>query len=44
VKALQAYVKEVQEGEFPAAEHCYKMIEGEAEKLMELVKQEKVPL
>ena len=44
VKALQAYVKEVQEGEFPAAEHCYKMIEGEADKLMELVKQEKVPL
>ncbi|MEE9400109.1 MAG: 3-methyl-2-oxobutanoate hydroxymethyltransferase [Dehalococcoidales bacterium] len=40
VKALQAYVGEVREGKFPTEEHCYKIIEGEAEKLMELVKQE----
>jgi len=40
VKALQAYVREVREGKFPTEEHCYKIIEGEAEKLMKLVKQE----
>ncbi len=40
VKALQAYVGEVRDGKFPTEEHCYKIIEGEAEKLMELVKQE----
>jgi len=39
VKAMQNYIREVQEGKFPAAEHCYKMIEGEAEKLAKLVKQ-----
>jgi len=37
VKAIQDYVSEVREGKFPTEEHCYKMIEGEAEKLMELV-------
>jgi len=40
VKALQDYVREVREGKFPEQVHCYKMIEGEAEKLMRLVKQE----
>jgi len=39
VKAIQDYVKEVREGEFPKEVHYYKMIEGEAEKLEELVKQ-----
>jgi len=37
VKAIEDYVSEVREGKFPTEEHCYKMIEGEAEKLMELV-------
>ncbi len=38
VKAMQDYVSEVKEGKFPAEEHCYKMIAGEADKLAELVK------
>ena len=38
VKAIQEYVREVREGKFPTEEHWYKMIEGEAEKLMKLVK------
>jgi len=38
VKAMQDYVKEVREGNFPTDAHCYKIIEGEAEKLMELAK------
>ncbi|GAH46332.1 unnamed protein product, partial [marine sediment metagenome] len=39
VKAMLDYVKEVREGKFPEEVHCYKMIEGEAEKLMKLLKQ-----
>jgi 3-methyl-2-oxobutanoate hydroxymethyltransferase len=39
VKAMQDYIREIQEGKFPAEEHCYKMIEGEAEKLAKLVKE-----
>ena len=39
VKAMQDYIREVQEVKFPAEEHCYQMIEGEAAKFMELVKQ-----
>ena len=38
VKAMQDYIREVQEVKFPAEEHCYRMIEGEAAKFMELVK------
>jgi 3-methyl-2-oxobutanoate hydroxymethyltransferase len=38
VKAMQDYIREVQEVKFPAPEHCYQMIEGEATKFMELVK------
>jgi len=37
VEAIQNYVSEVREGKFPAEEHCYKMIEGEAEKLRGLI-------
>jgi len=39
VKAFQDYIKEVKEEKFPEDVHCYKMIEGEAGKLVELVKQ-----
>lgn len=39
VKAMQDYIREVQEVKFPAEEHCYQMIEGEAAKFMELAKQ-----
>ena len=38
VRAIQDYVSEVREGKFPTEQHWYKMIEGEAEKLTELVK------
>jgi len=38
VEALKNYVGEVREGKFPAKEHCYKMVEGEAEKMMKLLK------
>lgn len=39
VKALKDYLTEVKEGSFPSEEHCYRMIEGEAEKLTQLLKQ-----
>lgn len=38
VKAMQDYITEVREGKFPTEEHCYRMIEGESEKLAELVR------
>ena len=37
LKALQNYVKDVQEKKFPSEEHCYRMIEGENEKLAKLI-------
>lgn len=40
VKAIQDYIRDVREGKFPADEHCYKMVAGEAEKMKELLKQE----
>ena len=39
--ALKEWNEEVREGKFPAAEHCYKMKAGEAEKLEEMLK--KIP-
>jgi 3-methyl-2-oxobutanoate hydroxymethyltransferase len=39
VRAIANYVKDVRERKFPEEVHCHKMIEGEAEKLDELVKQ-----
>jgi len=41
VKAIQDYVAEVREGKFPEQVHCYKMIEGEVEKLRKLVSSRK---
>ena len=38
VKAFQDYISDIREGKFPEDAHCYKMIQGEAEKLAELVK------
>ncbi|OPX41027.1 MAG: 3-methyl-2-oxobutanoate hydroxymethyltransferase [Deltaproteobacteria bacterium] len=37
--ALKAYVSDVRNGSFPTDEHCYHMMKGEEEKLMELVKE-----
>ena len=39
-KALQDYIRDVKEVKFPAEEHCYKMVEGEAEKLAGLLEME----
>lgn len=44
LQAFKDYVKEVKAGEFPKEEHCYKMIEGELEKLTNrLSKKSKTP-
>lgn len=32
-KSFRCYIQEVLEGQFPADEHCYQMLKGEAEKL-----------
>jgi len=37
IKAMQDYAAEVRAGEFPGAEHCYNMIEGEEEKFLKLI-------
>jgi 3-methyl-2-oxobutanoate hydroxymethyltransferase len=36
--SFQKYVQEVREGKFPTPEYCYKMKEGEAQKLEEMLK------
>lgn len=37
-QAFGEYVREVREGKFPSHEHCYKMKNGEREKLEEMLK------
>jgi len=37
-RAFGEYISDIKNGKFPAAEHCYKMKPGEAEKLNELLK------
>ncbi|MEA3253393.1 MAG: 3-methyl-2-oxobutanoate hydroxymethyltransferase [Chloroflexota bacterium] len=39
VKAFGEYIADVKSGAFPAPEHCYKMKQGEAEKLAEMPKE-----
>ena len=39
VETIKDYMLEVRENKFPTEEHCSKMDEGEAEKLLQLVKQ-----
>ena len=39
VKALTEYVNDVRTGKFPEDIHCYKMIEGEAEKLEKMARE-----
>jgi len=36
--AMKEYAAEVRDGAFPADEHCYKMIAGEEEKFLKLIK------
>jgi 3-methyl-2-oxobutanoate hydroxymethyltransferase len=38
VKAFREYIEDVRTGRFPEEKHCYRMIEGEYEKLEELLK------
>jgi 3-methyl-2-oxobutanoate hydroxymethyltransferase len=37
INAMKEYISDVKQAKFPEEKHCYKMIEGEAEKLTELV-------
>ncbi len=37
VKAAKQFVEEVKSGAYPAPEHCYKMVDGEYEKLQKLL-------
>lgn len=39
LEAFNEYVREVKEGKFPSEEHCYKMKEGEYEKLKKILEQ-----
>jgi 3-methyl-2-oxobutanoate hydroxymethyltransferase len=39
VQALQNYAADVRNGKFPTDEHCYKMVEGESEKLTDIAKE-----
>ena len=41
IKAMTDYVKDVRELKFPEDEHTYKMLEGEKEKLDQLVRKKK---
>lgn len=38
-EAMRNYVQDVKAAKFPTDEHCYHMLEGEAEKLADLIKQ-----
>ena len=40
VAGAKQFVKEVKDGTYPGPEHCYKMADGEFEKLDELIKKE----
>jgi len=39
VKALEAFKEDVNKGQFPGPEHCYKMPEAEIQKLQQMLKQ-----
>ena len=39
VKALEAFKEDVNKGQFPGPEHCYKMQEAEVQKLQQVLKQ-----
>ena len=38
-RAFSEYISDIKNGKFPAAEHCYKMKPGEAERLTEMLKE-----
>ena len=37
IRAFREYIREVKEGKFPTEEHCYRMVEGEEEKFLDLM-------
>jgi len=39
IRAMSEYCKEVRTGVFPTDEHCYKMLAGEEEKFLQLIKE-----
>ncbi|MCB2191297.1 MAG: 3-methyl-2-oxobutanoate hydroxymethyltransferase [Deltaproteobacteria bacterium] len=41
INAMKAYHQEVKEGNFPTKDYCYPMIEGEANKFLEIMEQKK---
>jgi 3-methyl-2-oxobutanoate hydroxymethyltransferase len=41
IKALEAYVKDVRDSRFPEDKHAYRMVEGELEKLMAVLGEQK---
>lgn len=41
IEAMEDYAKEVKESKFPEEKHCYKMIEDEFEKMLEILESEK---
>ena len=41
IKAMENYVREVKKEGFPEEEHCYKMMEGEFEKMSEMLESER---
>jgi 3-methyl-2-oxobutanoate hydroxymethyltransferase len=38
IKAMKEYSREVKEGQFPGEEHCYRMIQGEEEKFLKIMR------
>lgn len=40
LEAVGQFVQECHDGTYPGPEHCYKMKEGEEEKLLELLKEQ----
>jgi 3-methyl-2-oxobutanoate hydroxymethyltransferase len=37
-RSFEAYIKDVKQGDFPAQEHAYQMVEGELTKLQDALK------
>jgi len=39
-QALKEYCEDVRRGEFPTDEHCYRMLDGEQEKLLHMMQEQ----
>ena len=38
IKAMEEYGREVRAGQFPGEDHCYRMVQGEEEKFLQMMK------